>query len=135
MGCYTLKYRDYEDIGSVQTVGLHCGWAGKAEESWVLRGNSLHRCCCFQRQNGELRNANGPDSYRSCFPTRSTVRVNKEEEAVKTFMVFDIIFQLNVGRRLSRQPRLLTGVNLSSAVITLHIETRFLKCQITTWFT
>ena len=50
-------------------------------------------------------------------------------------MVFDIIFQLNVGRRLSRQPRLLTGVNLSSTVITLHIETRFLKCQITTWFT
>lgn len=26
---------DYEDIESVQAVGLHCGWAGKAEESGV----------------------------------------------------------------------------------------------------
>ena len=50
-------------------------------------------------------------------------------------MVFDIIFQLNAGRRFSWEPNLLTGVNLSSAVITLHIETRFLKCQITTWLT
>lgn len=52
-----LNYRDYEDIESAQTVGLDCGRAGKAEESGVW-GNSLHRCCCFQRRNGELRNAN-----------------------------------------------------------------------------
>lgn len=51
-------------------------------------------------------------------------------------MALDIIFQLNAGRRFSWERHLLTGVNLSSAVITLHIETRFfLKCQITTWLT
>lgn len=63
---FTLRLHDNEDIESVQTVGLHCDQAGKAEESSVGRGGGcLHRCCCFQRQNRELRNANGPDSYRS----------------------------------------------------------------------
>lgn len=32
-----------------------------------------------------------PDSYHSCFPARNTIQVNKEEEAVKTFMVFNYI--------------------------------------------
>lgn len=91
-----LSYRDREDIESVQTVGLHCGWAGKAEESRVWGGNSLHRCCCFQRQNGELRNANRPDPYRCCFPTRNTVQVNKEEEAAKALWCSVLLVRLCV---------------------------------------
>lgn len=79
-----------EDIESVQTVGLHCGCAGKAEESGVW-GNSRHRCCRFQRQNRELRNANQPDFYRSCFPTRNTIHVNKEEEAAEILIMFNTI--------------------------------------------
>lgn len=88
----TLSYRDCEDTESVQTVGLVVAVQVKQKRAGC-GGKSLHRCCCFQRQNGELRNANRSDSYRSCFPTRNTVQVNKEEEAYKPFVMFCIISQ------------------------------------------
>lgn len=71
-------------------LGLHCDQAGKAEESGVW-GNSQHRCCRFQRQNRELRNANQPDFYHSCFPARNTIHVNKEEEAAEIPIMFNTI--------------------------------------------
>lgn len=78
--------------------------AGQVKQKRVgCGGNILHRCCCFQRQNGEVRNANRPDSYRSCFPIRNTVQVNKEEEAVKTCIMFNCSCQtvLHVGQWFS----------------------------------
>ena len=54
-----LMCGDNEDIEGVQTVGAIV--AGQVKQKRAgCGGNSLHRCCCFQRQNGELRNANGP---------------------------------------------------------------------------
>lgn len=52
MGCCALKYRDYEDIESVQTVGLHCGWAGKAEESGVWGGTACTDAAAFKGRMG-----------------------------------------------------------------------------------
>lgn len=64
---------NYEDIAGARTVGLHCGPTGNAEEScffkersvrgdqggtWGRFKHSFYRCCCIQRQNGELRYAN-----------------------------------------------------------------------------
>lgn len=63
----------------ILTVELHCGRTGKAEESrgW---GTASTDAAAFKGKNGELRNANRPDSYHTCFPT--TVRADKEEHAL-----------------------------------------------------
>lgn len=126
MTCCDLKHGDYEDIESVQAVGLIV--AGQVKQKRAgCGGNSLHRCCCFQRQNGELRNANRPDSYHSRFPTRNTIQVSKEEEAVRAFMMFNFIHQtaLHVERhRLLKAPPYRYSKPLSSStVIIFHIAT------------
>lgn len=47
-----LSYCDCEDIESVPTVGLHCGWAGKAEESRVWGGTACTDAVAFKGRMG-----------------------------------------------------------------------------------
>lgn len=58
-----------------------CVWLGAGGGGGLLgRAGSTDAVAFFQTQNGELRNANGHDSYRCCFPTRNTVQVNKKRK-------------------------------------------------------
>lgn len=86
------EYLNYEDIGSAQTVGLHCGPAGNAEEIvrliWGGGETASTDAVAFRGRMGNSDMQMAQILIACWFPTRKRcVSEQKEEGAVKNVFV------------------------------------------------
>lgn len=137
-GCYTLKYCDYEDIESAQTVGLHCGWAGKAEESGVWGGTACTDAVAFKgrMRNSEMQIGLILIALVSLLETRfKSTKRKKQLRPLGCSILFVRLCRFSWESPTFSQFHTFKQQYFSSIVIILHIATCFSHCQMNTWFT